>query len=120
MNRVFKNEILRYSTGFLLSLILSIAAYWVVVSDSFDSYSMLVAILLVLAAIQMFVQVVLFLHVGSEPKPRWQTYSYIFTWIMLLVIVVGSIWIMRNLDYNMHIRPEQADEYMLKQAQKGF
>ncbi len=120
MSRSLAHELGRYSTGFITALVLSVAAYQLVVSGWVTSGGWLAFILLVLAAAQMIVQVAFFLHLRSEQKPRWQTYSYAFTWLMLLVIIIGSIWIMRNLDYNMHIAPEQVNDYMLKQAQKGF
>lgn len=120
MSRLFGSEVSRYVLGFILSLALSISAYELAVSGGISVFSTLTIVLLLLATIQMVAQVLLFLHVSSEQKPRWQTYSYIFTWIMLLIIVIGSIWIMRNLDYNMHISPDHVEEYMFEQAKKGF
>lgn len=120
MNRLLKNEILRYSVGFVLSLVLSFSAYQLVVSGGAGSYGVLAFWLLVLAGVQMILQVILFLHVGSEQKPRWHSYSYIFTWFMLLVLVIGSIWIMRNLNYNMGMTTDVVNHYMMKESQKGF
>ena len=39
---------------------------------------------------------------------------------MLLIIVVGSLWIMANMNYNMHMSPEQIKDYMIEQNKKGF
>lgn len=120
MNQSLTRSIGRYTTGFILALILSVVAYELTVSGWIENGVWLAFVLLLLAGVQMMVQVLLFLHLRHEQKPRWQTYSYIFTWLMLLVIIVGSIWIMRNLDYNMHISPDRMNEYMLEQAKKGF
>lgn len=120
MSKVFRSEVIKYIVGYSLSLTLSLIAYELVVSETLHQFSTLTIVLLILAAVQMIIQVLLFLHVGSEQKPRWQSYSYIFTWLMVLVIVIGSIWIMRNLDYNMRMSPDKANEYMMKEAQKGF
>lgn len=120
MSADLQKELGRYITGFITALVLSILAYQLTISGWIANGVWLAGILLALAAAQMLVQVAFFLHLRSEQKPRWQTYSYIFTWAMLLIIVVGSIWIMRNLDYNMHISPDRVNDYMLEQAQKGF
>ena len=120
MSKVFRSEVIKYIVGYSLSLTLSLIAYELVVSETLLQFSTLTIVLLILAAVQMIIQVLLFLHVGSEQKPRWQSYSYIFTLLMVLVIVIGSIWIMRNLDYNMRMSPDKANEYMMKEAQKGF
>lgn len=120
MSGSLQKELTRYITGFVSALVLSVLAYQLTISGWIASGVWLAAVLLVLAGAQMLVQVAFFLHLRSEQKPRWQTYSYIFTWAMLLIIIVGSIWIMRNLDYNMHISPERVNDYMLQQAKKGF
>ncbi len=120
MTKSLQNELTRYVTGFITALVLSFAAYWLAVTSWLGSGVWFAFVLLVLAGLQMLVQVLFFLHLRHEQKPRWQTYSYVFTWLMLLVIVIGSIWIMRNLDYNMHIAPEKVNDYMLQQAKKGF
>jgi plastocyanin len=45
--------------------------------------------------------VVFFLHLGREKKPRWNLLFLISTIGIILVVVVGSIWIMNHLHYNM-------------------
>jgi len=39
---------------------------------------------------------------------------------MMLVIVIGSLWIMQNLDYRMGMSGEAMNEYMKEQNKKGF
>ncbi|MGE5298418.1 MAG: hypothetical protein ACM3KF_00060, partial [Acidobacteriota bacterium] len=56
----------------------------------------------------------------DKEKPKWRLASYLFTWFTLLIIVVGSLWIMNNMNYNMMMSPEQMTDYMLKQNAKGF
>ena len=45
--------------------------------------------------------------------------AFVFMIVTVATIVLGSIWIMANLNYNM-MSPEQVDTYMLKQSKKGF
>jgi len=54
-----------------------------------------------LAIFQTLIQLVLFLQVGLESKPRWISISLIFTFIVILIVIGGSIWIMNNLNYNL-------------------
>jgi cytochrome o ubiquinol oxidase operon protein cyoD len=87
--------------GFVLSLITTITAYLIVVNKYFSSFNQAIVIITSLAIIQLFVQLVFFLHLGRESKPRWNAMAFVFAGIVVLVVVLGSIWIMNNLDYNM-------------------
>jgi cytochrome o ubiquinol oxidase operon protein cyoD len=71
----------------------------------------LVYIILALAVVQLVVQSVFFLHVGRDNK--WKLITYLFAILIVLIIVVGSLWIMNNLNYNMmQMTPEQMELYM--------
>ena len=111
--------LMKYVTGFVLSLLLTLIAYGAVVQQAFDGW--LVMILGVLAIVQMIVQLVYFLHLGDEAKPRYKLLSYGAMAIVLLILVVGSLWIMQNMNYNMmHMSPQQKNDYMLNEHDKGF
>jgi cytochrome o ubiquinol oxidase operon protein cyoD len=101
-----------YSIGFLLSLIMTMAAYLLVVNKLLEGRA-LIAALIALAIAQLFVQLIFFLHLGSESKPRMRLLIFLFMGIVLAIIVGGSIWIMDNLDYRM--MPHEVDEYMLEE-----
>lgn len=111
--------IAKYSVGFLLSLILTLAAY-LFVTGGFHS-PWLLGTLAALALVQMVVQLVFFLHLGDETGPRYKLLSFIFMAGTLIIIVIGSLWIMRNMNYNMaNMTPSQKNSYMLTQHDKGF
>lgn len=111
--------IARYAIGYILSLILTLTAYNLVVYRSANIW--LVAGLLVMAVAQMIVQLVFFLHLGEEASPRYKLTSFLFMSGVLVIIVVGSIWIMNNLDYNMmNMSPQEKTDYMTTQKDKGF
>lgn len=112
--------ITKYMFGFSSALILSVVAYLLVVQKWFDSPAISMAALLLLAAVQLAVQLVCFLHLGMKGEARSRTGVVIFTIVMMLIIVVGSLWVMRNLDYRMGMSPEAMTEYMLEQNKKGF
>ena len=91
-----------YITGFLLALILTLLAYFLVTQKIYTSYNQIIAIISGLAIVQLFVQLIFFLHLGRESKPRWNVTVFVFAAIVVVIIVVGSIWIMNNLNYNMN------------------
>lgn len=107
-----------YTLGFIVSIILTLMAYAIVVGKLLPDYAAFILILL--AAIQMVIQLVFFLHIGSEDKPKWNLAAMLFMMVMIGIIVVGSLWIMSNLNYNMMMSPEDMNKYMFEQAKKGF
>lgn len=106
--------------GFVLALSLTVFAYLIVVNHWLQTVWTLVAIV-ILAVLQLVVQLVFFLHLGREKKPRWNLSAFFFMLIFLFIVVAGSVWIMYNLNYNMMtISPSQMDSYMKAQSASGF
>lgn len=109
-----------YVIGFVLAVVLTLIAYFVVVNKLLDGFA-LAATLMGLAAVQFMVQLVFFLHLGQNRKSGpWTVASFYFMIIVLVIVVLGSLWIMHNMNYNMMMTPEQMNEFMLKEAMKGF
>lgn len=86
--------------GFILSIMLIIAAYRIVTHHHL-SEGLLTLTLVGLALGQAVVQLVFFLHLGLETKPRWNMLMFLFTVMVILIVLGGSLWIMDNLDYNL-------------------
>ncbi|OGE73783.1 MAG: cytochrome o ubiquinol oxidase subunit IV [Candidatus Doudnabacteria bacterium RIFCSPLOWO2_02_FULL_42_9] len=93
-----------YLLGFILSILLTVAAYLLVVNNML-SQGVLIIVILALAVIQLWVQLIMFLHLGQETGPRWKLISWISTASVLLIVVIGSIVIMNNLNY--HVPSDQ-------------
>lgn len=111
--------IARYTIGFVLSLVLTLAAYYYVVLHGSEMW--LLVVLGTLALTQMIVQLVFFLHLGDEVGPRYKLASFLFMLLVLAIVVIGSLWIMANLNYNMmHMGPNEKTNYMMTQHDKGF
>lgn len=89
-----------YITGFVLSIVLTLIAYLSVVNAWFSGVG-LVAFVSGLAVLQLLVQLIFFLHLSRESKPRWNLMSFLFAALVVLIVVIGSIWVMYNLNYNM-------------------
>ena len=106
-----------YLYGFILSLVLTFAAYVPVAvhqdaNHAFLSHDLLIPFVLVLAFVQLIVQLWFFLHLGREPQPRWNGFFFLSTAAIVLMVVLASIWIMDNLNYNM--TPHQVDQNVME------
>lgn len=101
-----QNILKQYLIGFGLSVILTLFAFGFVqlhLSSGHVTFShdLIVPLILGLALLQLIVQLVFFLHIGQESKPRWKLMAFLFGAMVVAIIFIGSMWIMYNLDYNM-------------------
>lgn len=89
-----------YVTGFILSVVLTGLAFWLVMNGSLSKMSLLIAIFAAAIA-QILVHLHYFLHLGSSSTARWNILSLIFTVLIMILFVGGSLWIMYSLNYRM-------------------
>lgn len=89
-----------YLIGFASSILLTAASFLLVVLKILSGPPLVYAIVS-LAFVQAIVQLLFFLHVGQEAKPRWETVIFFFMVLILLIIVLGSLWIMNDLNIRM-------------------
>lgn len=101
-----------YTTGFVLSILLTLLAFDIVSDGDFVGWTLVWA-LMGLAVAQLAVQVVFFLHLDQEERPRWNLMAFAFMGLVLLIVVVGSLWIMDNLDRYHGPPPEEVEDYLL-------
>jgi cytochrome o ubiquinol oxidase operon protein cyoD len=104
-----------YLTGYLVSIWLTFTAYFLVVHGGMSNNT-IIAWIIGLALTQFVIQLVFFLHLGKETKPRWKLAVFVFMIMVVLILVFGSLWIMSNLNYRM--TPEQIKTYLSNQG--GF
>lgn len=86
-----------YMIGFFSSILLTAASFILVVSKLMTGPT-LVFTIVSLALVQAVIQLLFFLHVGQEPKPRWETVVFFFMILVLLIVAFGSLWIMYDLN----------------------
>jgi|SaaInlStandDraft_7_1057024.scaffolds.fasta_scaffold332576_1 cytochrome o ubiquinol oxidase subunit IV len=90
-----------YFTGFILCVVLTFIPFYTVIYK-IAAREVLLAILVVTAIAQFFVQVLCFLRLNNRTEQgRTNVLSFIIAWVLVLVVIVGSIWIMNNLNYFM-------------------
>lgn len=104
-----------YVAGFVLSVLFTLAAYTLVIRHALTD-KLIIGLIVAFALCQFMVQLIFFLHLGKETKPRWKLFVFIFMILIVAILVFGSLWIMSNLNYRMS--PQQMVNYM--NAQGGF
>lgn len=95
------NSLRGYLAGFFTSLLLTLAAFGMVLYDPQLESSVLVGILALLAIIQIVGQVYFFLHINTSPKQLWNLLPLIYTLIIVVMLVGGTLWIMHNANQHM-------------------
>lgn len=82
-----------YVIGFILSLVLTAIPLIVVLNDMLEGTAATI-LLLGTAILQFVVQLIYFMHLKEEGKPRYNLMVLILGIIIVFTIVAGSIWIM--------------------------
>lgn len=90
-----------YMTGFILSVILTAIPFWLVMGKVVKDSTTTGYILLTFAAVQIVVHMIYFLHMNSKSEGGWNMLSLIFTTILVVIMLAGSLWVMHHLNHNM-------------------
>lgn len=90
-----------YVAGILACAFLTLVSFWAVISADYSKATTF-WIIYSSACIQFLVQLVCFLRLNTKTEQaRTNVMAIIFTGVILTTIIVGSLWIMANLNYNM-------------------
>jgi cytochrome o ubiquinol oxidase operon protein cyoD len=90
-----------YAIGFILSVILTAIPFWLVMHKVFDKSSTTAAVILAFAAVQVVVHMVYFLHMNGKAEGGWSMLATLFTLVLLVIVLSGSIWVMYHMNINM-------------------
>jgi cytochrome o ubiquinol oxidase subunit IV len=90
-----------YAIGFLLSVVLTAIPFWMVMDNVFRKPSVTAFVILGFAAVQIVVHMVYFLHMNSRAEGGWSMLALIFTVVLVVIVLSGSIWVMYHLNHNM-------------------
>ncbi|WWO97364.1 MAG: cytochrome o ubiquinol oxidase subunit IV [Candidatus Dasytiphilus stammeri] len=95
------SHIKTYLIGFIMSIILTIIPFWLVINRKIFPYTSVLIIVLTCAILQIIIHLRCFLHIDYSMQQRWNLLTLIFTINIIAIFVIGSLWIMGNLNYNM-------------------
>jgi cytochrome o ubiquinol oxidase operon protein cyoD len=90
-----------YMTGFVLSVILTAIPFWLVMGNVFDKPGTTAIVILAFAAVQIVVHMVYFLHLNAQSQGGWNMLALIFTIVLVVITLSGSLWVMFHLNHNM-------------------
>lgn len=90
-----------YITGFLLSVVLTAIPFGIVMGGWIADTQLAVAICAGLAMVQIVVHMIYFLHMNSKSEQGWTLMALVFTVIIIVIALAGSLWVMYNMNINM-------------------
>lgn len=99
-----------YLTGFALAVLLTAIPFWLVMGKVFGSTALTSLILLALAAVQIVVHMVYFLHMNAKAQGGWNILALLFTTVLVVITLSGSLWVMTHLNNNMMPGMEHAHD----------
>ncbi|WP_444944609.1 cytochrome o ubiquinol oxidase subunit IV [Microbulbifer sp. ZKSA006] len=97
----FAQQLRLYLTGYILSIVLTLAAFAAVLTIGREQKGVLILVAL-LGIAQLLVQLKYFLHVTTQREQRDNLALILFSSLILAIIVLGTVWIMGNLAVRMH------------------
>jgi cytochrome o ubiquinol oxidase subunit IV len=97
---VSRGSLKSYLTGFVLSLILTAMPFAMVMSGTWSASAALAAICSA-GLVQILVHLHYFLHLDTTSAARWNVLALIFTLLIMVLFVGGTLWIMYTLNYRM-------------------
>jgi len=89
-----------YLIGFVMAVVLTVIPFAIVMNHTFST-GVTVAIISIMAAVQMLVHIVYFLHMDRSPEQRSNVQVGLFSVLIIGIVVVGSLWVMHNMNINM-------------------
>lgn len=98
-----------YLKGFFLSVILTAIPFWAVMTGAFKDPATAALVVLLFAVIQIVVHMIYFLHMTTKSEGGWTMMALIFTIILVIITLAGSIWVMYHLNTNMMPMQATAD-----------
>jgi cytochrome o ubiquinol oxidase subunit IV len=90
-----------YLIGFLLSVVLTAVPFWLVMTGALQNTQTTAIVIIAFAVAQILVHTVCFLHVNTRSESGWTLMAYVFTAVLVLIVIAGSLWIMYHLNSNM-------------------
>ena len=99
------SETVAYLIGLGFALVLTGVSFWVASTSVLWGPGVAVG-LVVLAIAQMGVHLVFFLHITSGPDNTNNVLALAFGVLIVFLVMIGTIWIMANMDANMAPSPD--------------
>jgi cytochrome o ubiquinol oxidase subunit IV len=90
-----------YMIGFGLSVILTAIPFWLVMTGVLGDPQLTAFTIMGFAVAQILVHMIYFLHMNTRSEGGWTMLALIFTIVLVVITLAGSIWVMYHLNHNM-------------------
>ncbi|WP_067734375.1 cytochrome o ubiquinol oxidase subunit IV [Novosphingobium naphthalenivorans] len=90
-----------YVIGFILSVVLTAIPFWLVMSGAIADKQATALVIMAFAVVQIVVHMIYFLHMNTKSENGWTVMALIFTIILVVIALSGSLWVMYHLNHNM-------------------
>jgi cytochrome o ubiquinol oxidase subunit IV len=97
---VSRGSLKSYLTGFALALILTAMPFALVMRGTWSAAATLAGIF-VAGLVQILVHLHYFLHLDASSAARWNVLALLFTLLIMILFIGGTLWIMWTLNYRM-------------------
>ena len=99
-----------YTIGFVASIVLTAIPFWLVMGNVIAGSRTTAVVLLAFATVQIVVHMIYFLHMNTRSESGWSLLALIFTLVLVVITLAGSLWVMYHLNTN--IMPGMMDHGM--------
>ena len=89
-----------YLVGFGLAVVLTAVPFWLVIARPLSTQPTAL-IIMALAAAQMVIHMIYFLHMNRRAEGGWSIMALLFTAVLVLIALSGSLWVMYHMNVNM-------------------
>ena len=90
-----------YITGFVLAVILTPIPFWRVMDHCIVNSETNALVIMAFGFVQIVVHMHYFLHMNTKSEGGWTFLALVFTVVMVVITLAGSIWVMYHMNGNM-------------------
>jgi len=90
-----------YVIGFVLAAILTAIPFWLVMNGIIADKQTAALVVTAFAAVQVVVHMIYFLHLSGKVEGGWNVMALLFTILLVVIILSGTVWVMFHLNHNM-------------------
>jgi len=101
-----------YLNGFVLSVALTAIPFALVMTKTISNSTLAAVVILAFAAVQIVVHMVYFLHMNTKSEGGWNLVALVFTAVLVIIVLSGSLWVMHHLNSNMMPGPHEMQDML--------
>jgi cytochrome o ubiquinol oxidase subunit IV len=90
-----------YLIGFGMSVVLTAIPFWLVMAGVLPSKAATGFVIMGFAVAQIVVHMIYFLHMNAKSDEGWTMVALVFTLILVVITLAGSLWVMHHMNVNM-------------------